>query len=995
MIMSPTVIDLTSSPEPDDSPETTAKTALLTFKPRKRREHRGSPNARHERAIENGKSPSEAAKAALQRFKPRKQKPFVNPLEDIRTGPVWNRNQSSQSRASNPSEGSLASLLQLKAEKSSSSHSSNARDALIHQQPPHAPRGDPVLQRGQVHRSSAKVSPTLSNVHPQTLNSTEKKNSRPASAKQEVYRTSTIDSRLLGNRTETDEQRSISSISARLDNSPPCEVTRPFKRRRTDESHIEILRSGPKLSHIAEAPTALASPPINTQIPIRSASPVLVIPDATVQTSDSISGASRPLSKSSQSGADIVNNVTTAKSSTSDANPGALDRDTDLPRGDGTDDQARTPESSIENETSVHEDPALLSQPETLTTVPQHNTVSAYGEMTTRALIHESSLTTESTEEEKKNAAAVPPLMTSPSVMKGHGNPYTKDEDALLKKLKEVDNLSWDDIVRHFDGHRSYGSLQVRYSTKLKDRPLPMGGPERGFRVTKPFPISAHVRAIRSASPDSDGRTKHARRRRNNDVSVASGFISWADVKKKRWMEQIEQETEEEQLAVEPSRRQFESERAYSKSLLRILRQRELGSRAGRSWCPTARAIPDELKEHALDDIGPCHYYKGTSGDVTCLAWASNGNTFAAGSIAISDERSMQYNRPCNLLLGNRDQASLRELPEHHLRRDEIKTDSGNINSLHSMRETQDPRLFMTVASVQFSPDGRTLHSAGSDRKARAYHVGNEEVTCLYELEHAAPLDLLSVSNTNVLATACRQAANGSISLYRGSQLLQSLSPSRNDEQTTRAIYPSALKWGATAQHSNLLLAGFAIDSVDEERNIAGETCLWDVRSEALVLKISEVTRNVFDVAWNPSPSSTSSLFAVASSRGTAKLSKGTKSVVQCFAPGQGKAKRVLEWECPAFDINDVVYCQHDDSLIAVGATDGKVYVWDQRFADRSNKPLHTFCHDDTLNILDHDRDREIADTGVRFLSWGATSTRPLYRVFGRGCKDLESLQIH
>src|SRR5699024_807081 len=135
-------------------------------------------------------------------------------------------------------------------------------------------------------------------------------------------------------------------------------------------------------------------------------------------------------------------------------------------------------------------------------------------------------------------------------------------------------------------------------------------------------------------------------------------------------------------------------------------------------------------------------------------------------------------------------------------------------------------------------------------------------------------------------------------------------------------------------------------------------------------ITIHGIARNVFDVAWNPSPSAGSSIFAIASSRGTGSMSRGTRSVVQCFG---ANTKKTIGWECPALDINDVVFCKHDDNLIAAGATDGKVYVWDQRFADRSCRPLHILEHGDTLNVLDHDRERDDADTGVRFVSWGST----------------------
>jgi hypothetical protein len=46
---------------------------------------------------------------------------------------------------------------------------------------------------------------------------------------------------------------------------------------------------------------------------------------------------------------------------------------------------------------------------------------------------------------------------------------FTEEDDAKLVDLKERRGWSWEDIQRSFSG-RSTGSLQVRYSTKLKDR---------------------------------------------------------------------------------------------------------------------------------------------------------------------------------------------------------------------------------------------------------------------------------------------------------------------------------------------------------------------------------------------------------------------------------------------------------------------------------------------------------------------------------------------
>jgi Myb-like DNA-binding domain len=48
---------------------------------------------------------------------------------------------------------------------------------------------------------------------------------------------------------------------------------------------------------------------------------------------------------------------------------------------------------------------------------------------------------------------------------------FTADEDAKLVDLKEGGGWSWEDIQREFPG-RSPGLLQVRYSTRLKEKTM-------------------------------------------------------------------------------------------------------------------------------------------------------------------------------------------------------------------------------------------------------------------------------------------------------------------------------------------------------------------------------------------------------------------------------------------------------------------------------------------------------------------------------------------
>jgi WD40 repeat protein len=556
----------------------------------------------------------------------------------------------------------------------------------------------------------------------------------------------------------------------------------------------------------------------------------------------------------------------------------------------------------------------------------------------------------------------MPKTITFPGKGKGnHGVPYSAEEDSLLAHLREDLGIGWDAMPKYFCG-RTRGSLQVRYSSKVKNR---------NSVPAKPQAPGLHNPTLGEAAMRPE---YTAPSRRHPKVSHRDdGFVSWAELKAQR---------QEDRAAVKSATpTTFEGlstqnpgpglDFAHPVSLPRILRSREIGNTGRRNWSSTARMkVSDDLQNHVLDALGPRRYFHGASRDVTCVAWAADGNKFAAGAIAIDDERSMQYNRPNNLLLGNVAKNSLHELPEHHVARP-IVNDSRNVNSLHAMQETQDTRLFKTVAAVGFSEDSRALYSAGADGVVRMCDASSRQ--CISSLKQDAELALLTSNSRGLLAAGSHRSDDSSISVIRSHddrlECLHQFGPTRADVQSSLPIFPSALKWGAGI-HGHLLLAGFASDSYEDDRLAAGEVFLWDSTADHKIEL--PAARNVFDVAWNPIPSYKASLFAVACARSGKQL----RSSIECFAPNQGRASRVLQWDCPAFDINDLVYCPHDDNLIAAGATDGKVYIWDKRVVGRDAKPLHTLSHGHTKNVLDHDRDVEMADTGVRFLSWSATGNR-------------------
>ncbi|PPJ49794.1 hypothetical protein CBER1_03320 [Cercospora berteroae] len=544
------------------------------------------------------------------------------------------------------------------------------------------------------------------------------------------------------------------------------------------------------------------------------------------------------------------------------------------------------------------------------------------------------------------------------------GSQYTAEEVALLKQLKEEVGLDWKAMVPYFDG-RTAGSLQVYWYTKI-----------RNVGTSRPAPDLPRHDSAELLAP-------RAKRIRKSAPAAVDGFVSWTDARAIMRNSGDAEDTKDVDAADDRSSTASHGPLAlqdsvFPRSVNRILHQRATGT-GSRAWMTSRFSIPEELKNHVHRDYNLQKYYHGTSGDVVGLSWSSTGAFFAAGSIAITDNRSMQYNMSRNLLVGNHEHGELQELVEHHVERPKV-TEADNPNALSAMRQTQDPRLFQTVTATAFSPvpehEGM-LFTTGTDRMLRKYTVYSDVRSTKVDasFQHKASVDLLAVHEEGCIATGTHSVSDN-ITVFdaQGASIncVWTGSPRRQDLHTTASIYPSTLKWGIAHVHRNYLLAGF---SGDEDKLLAGETALWDVQHQTQI-ELRGETRNVFDVCWNPRPSSASIVFAVASNSTGIKLGgRGDRSAVSCFAPTQ-PLSAVITWQCPALDINDVLICPYNDNLIAAGATDGKVYVWDQRWAGRSQAPLHVLSHGESLNILPHGYDRELTDTGVRFLSWGATSSR-------------------
>lgn len=409
-------------------------------------------------------------------------------------------------------------------------------------------------------------------------------------------------------------------------------------------------------------------------------------------------------------------------------------------------------------------------------------------------------------------------------------------------------------------------------------------------------------------------------------------------------------------------------------SLFSTLRQRQLGQQSRRGWHTASRSLTYSFKNTIADTLGPALSWTGASSDVHTIAWDVNGERFAAGSVAVSDTASMQFNRPNNLLFGDVHNRTIHELGSHTKLR--YKPDSGD-NSSHAMFASQDPNLYLTVSSVAFSSSGKTMYSAGYDETICVWDINDQQKQpdLGAKIRIKAKIDILSVSRNHpgVLATAAQRTDSKAIRLLS----INEDNPAdftrqcyRSDKAVERAdlkILPTALQF--EPNHGTLLLAGFGGEVEDKGVYKFGDICLWDVETQDK-LQLYGSGKHVFDVEFNPNRYR-GPLFAVGCA---ATGNRGTRSELRLYdSLSPGKFRSVLELECKALDMNDVVWCPHDEHLIAAGCTDGRAYVWDIR---SRAEPLRILPHGQSITPLAHGEHREVSDTGVRFLSWGENVTR-------------------
>ncbi|KAF2854981.1 hypothetical protein T440DRAFT_504490 [Plenodomus tracheiphilus IPT5] len=406
------------------------------------------------------------------------------------------------------------------------------------------------------------------------------------------------------------------------------------------------------------------------------------------------------------------------------------------------------------------------------------------------------------------------------------------------------------------------------------------------------------------------------------------------------------------------------------------IRDRELGQQSTRGWRAASKPLTYQFKNKIMDTFGTVSSWTGASSDIHAVAWAPNGEMFAAAAVAVDDPHSMQYNRPNNLLFGECSSNALHELGEHYRERE--MTEQGP-NSIHAMFASQDPKIYNTVSSLGFSISGSVLYSAGYDGSICVWHTNSEDSQPILgaKLNVKAPIDMVAVNpvHEGVLAAAVKVANSKAVKLLEINEENPSL-PEKHNLYSSKAVSRPELRILPTAiqfepRFGDVLLAGFGASIRDSGFDTTGDVCLWNVETTQ-PLNIYGAGLNVFDVEFNPNRSAMP-LFAVGCVAG-GNVNRGTRSIVRLYDErADNRYGYARETECKALDINDVVWCPHDEYMIAAGCTDGRAYVWDVRY---EMDPLHVLSHGKSVMPLQDGIKHEFTDTGVRFLSWGDNATR-------------------
>ena len=386
-------------------------------------------------------------------------------------------------------------------------------------------------------------------------------------------------------------------------------------------------------------------------------------------------------------------------------------------------------------------------------------------------------------------------------------------------------------------------------------------------------------------------------------------------------------------------------------------------------------SIQRQLRESMIETFTLQRSWKGASGDIVSIACHPNSQTYTIGATATSNAEDLQYNRPNNLLYGDFNHNTLHELPDHYIDRPRPDTIADGPNASEAVYAACDPKVYKTVSAIQYSSEGTSMFTASHDNTVKIWDVPvNGLPSCNMTLAHDAILTQLAASTRlpSVFATGSHTTAKA-IRVYH--QATSETPYSCIDLGSTRAharpqheIFPECLRWGNTPATENLLLAGFARwgELPNNNPGREGDMCIWDL-STAQRLTKTPSSQSVTAASFHPFLNG----FVTGGSPGTRVTHrKTTKTVVRTWDMRSSGFSQELE--CPALDIQDLVFHPWKKDIVAVGCTDGAVYIWDLRKPDYV---LHKLQHGEPISDWDNrygesSLSREQGDAGVTMTLW-------------------------
>jgi WD40 repeat protein len=409
----------------------------------------------------------------------------------------------------------------------------------------------------------------------------------------------------------------------------------------------------------------------------------------------------------------------------------------------------------------------------------------------------------------------------------------------------------------------------------------------------------------------------------------------------------------------------------HSPSILRsgltTLLNREFGNR-DRHQIMMAAAIQTDSYA-ALRSTRKWH---GASGDIIVVGWSADGLQYAAGAATAMDIQNPQYNKRYNLLAGDLGLNTLRELPDHY---------QGLRRTTGYSVEHPVP-LYTTVSDLKWDVEGAHMYSSSYDWTVKRWDMTEPTgPQCVETFWHENPVEVMAISTVDdngLLATGTNQSntrTDTPLSLFNvyndDAQNGHHSKISLPNAGGFKGYTPTVMQWGSTNATKEYLVAGL---SGKHHKNLEdppshGLLCLWNISDDRGVIqkKLMPSSSNVFDAVWHPTKEWLAAGGPI-NYMSAANYAAGTRSLIRVYDPLRATHK-IVEYECPALDMNTISFSSTNPNIISSSCTDGVTYFWDHR---KQSEVLCKLVHGDSLYPTGSLATRELHDTGVRVALWGA-----------------------